>query len=411
MCLNKCTVLFVHFSATVLEIVIIKNFPQNIISKYLICIFVYVFWPELVQDSDAKLYYLPETLEFLSGKLPYKDFGSSYSPLFHLLLSIPLLLWKSLGSIVLTMITFETGMSYLYLRYCRNRRLSCGWRTSFLYAYSPFSYYWVTLVGYNGAIISFFVMLSLILADREKHTLSGLACTFSLLFSKLLAVLSWPGIIFFERRRWGIRALPMILIITILLCFAVFGVDILLPIKREFGRHTAGNIWFLMSTFIPGFNKSLVGNILPALLFVIIFAVFFRKFIKAQVAVNINSFNMAVAFIAATNLLFMILSKKTFTTYTLMMLIFILHTILESDKNILRYLIPMAFLGSLTTFEPYLQIITDVQYRPYFITEPLIFGLFILDLAFVGCYIYLMIFCFKASINATKSLDPKGQSI
>ena len=37
------------------------------------CVLVYVFWPSLIQHSDARQFYLPQTLDLLSGKLRNKD--------------------------------------------------------------------------------------------------------------------------------------------------------------------------------------------------------------------------------------------------------------------------------------------------------------------------------------------------
>jgi len=376
-----------------------RSVTYGICCKFFICLAIYILWPELNEDSDAALYYLPQTLEFMSWKVPYKDFQSSYSLLFHPLLSVPLLLWRSVGSIVLTMLVAETGMIIIYLRHCSQRNYDNAWRTVFLYCFSPISFYWVAMVGYNGPIISFFWMLGLIMADKRKPILSGISAAFAFLFSKLLAVLAWPTLMFYDRRRWTLRSLPMVLAVIFILGLLLIGVDTLLPIKREFNRYTSGNLWFLISVFIPGFNKSIASGILPIITFAVAFFIFFVKFLKRRFAGNVDNFDTAIAFVATSNLLFFILSKKTFTMYIPMALIFIIHTLTAQNKYPIRHIIPVAFLGAVTTIEPYIGMITDVRHTEYFITIPSIFGLFAIDILMVGCYVYLLFLCFKASIR------------
>ena len=91
------------------------------IAKFPIVLLVYHLVPNLVQGSDALLFYYPQVTSVLQGLLPYRDFASSYSPLFPYVLAPLVALWHSVGAIALTMLVFETAMLAIYLRHGRTR--------------------------------------------------------------------------------------------------------------------------------------------------------------------------------------------------------------------------------------------------------------------------------------------------
>jgi hypothetical protein len=314
------------------------------IAKFLICLAVYSWWPSLVLHSDARNYYLPQTLDFLSGKIPNRDFVSSYSILFTPLLAVPVKLWSSPGSIVLTMLLAETGMLIVYLRRCAKRSDSnLGWRAAFLYTLSPFSFYWVGISGHNGVLIAFWMMASLVLAEGGKAVAAGIAGAFGFLTTKVLAILAWPGLVFFDRK-WVKRVLPLTVTIVGVVGLMAVGVDSLAPIRREFGSVTTGNLWFLLGEVIPGLGGARMWPYVPMVAFGVLFAVMFLLYWKR--GGSAIGFDRATAFVAATNLLFLIVSKKAFSFYLVMTLIFVTHTLVRDERRLLRNLLPLAFLGS-----------------------------------------------------------------
>jgi hypothetical protein len=365
--------------------------------KFALCIFLYTFLPELNKTSDAALYYFPQALDFLSGKIPYRDFQSCYSILFLPLLSIPILLWESIGSIVLTMLTAETVMLYIYLRRSPKPRHDRRWLTVFLYSFSPISFYWIGLVGYNGALIAFFVMWSLALLVNGKSLWSGIAAAFGFLFTKMLAILAWPALIIIKRQGLLIRAIPIILALILTLSLSAIGIDTLMPVKAEISTYTSGNLWFLISVFFPGFKNTLAWKILPIVSFSIILIPLLWKFMKRRSVDTIRDFDAAVAFIAAANLLFMILSKKTYTMYMPMMLIFIIHTLTVRSRFGPGDLISLAYLGSVTTYEMHLFMVFRDGGES--VARQIIIGLVAADMAMLLCYIYLSVICLKVSFG------------
>jgi hypothetical protein len=171
------------------------------------CILLYTLAPELNLWSDATRHYYPQTVRVLAGQIPYRDFPSSYSPLFQVLLAGPVSLWRSVGAVVLTMLALDLAALWLYVRRPEADPIRT-WRTAFLYSLSPISVYWVAVTGYNGPVIAFATMAGLILAERGRPWLAGLASALGFLSSKLLALLSWPGSAAWSREGFLKRALP-----------------------------------------------------------------------------------------------------------------------------------------------------------------------------------------------------------
>src|SRR3989441_7583635 len=128
----------------------------------------YLSVPIASLGSDAAVYYLPQTLRALSGEIPYRDFATSYSPLFHVLLMPGVLIWPNPGSIVATLFLVEVALIALYARRFGRARPAQTWRVLFLYCWSPISFYWVAVTGYNSVLIALFAMIALLLADARR---------------------------------------------------------------------------------------------------------------------------------------------------------------------------------------------------------------------------------------------------
>jgi hypothetical protein len=356
---------------------------------------IYVFFPQLNQTSDAAVYYYPETIQLLSGRVPYKDFETSYSLLFHVLFVPGVLLWRSVGAIVLTVLVLETLAIGFYLSHCRTNGdevLDIGWRTVFLYTFSPISFYW-TVVGYNSPVILFFALTSLIAAEKRQHILSGAWGASGLLFSKLLMILAWPAIVLFSRCGWARRATPLLLSIVLLMTLLSIDIDVMLPIKREFLQRTSGNIWFLISVVGFASNDGLVWRFGPIVSFGVIFVAMAVLFVCKQVRKLGTKFDLAMALFAATGVLFMLLSRKSFTFYLPMILLPLIHVFLTRNSDAVLPLVALAFLGATTTIEPHMYMEISALRAPKLFTSNNVIGLFVLDMGTVICYMYFLALC------------------
>lgn len=358
------------------------------ILKFLAAVIIYSILPNpSAFASDAANYYYPDTIKLLSGMIPYRDFDTRYSPLFLPLNAAILLVYSSVVSIVLLMIVFELLMIISYIWYYRKIDAPTAYRSAFLFSLSPVSLYWTGVVGYNAIIISTFIMLALIAADRKRDLTAGLFTAASFLFCKLLAFLAWPGVILFRRKGISLRALFPAISIVFTFSLLFFGIDSLLPIKKEFGNYTGGNFWYILTMINPQLINSQIFQILPVICFGTIFLYLFYMYIVKDMGEK-ESFDRRMIFIGVTFLLFMVFSKKTFNMYHPMMLFFIVHPLVKANFRNLPMLLSITFIGSVSYIEVKLFELTrfSMDFHDYNYIL-----LFIIDILLVSVYVFIII--------------------
>lgn len=366
----------------------------GILGKFLLFLGVYLIAPDINQTSDANHFYLTQTLFFLDGKLPYRDYHSSYSPLFPVLLAPLVKLWPTAGAVVLLMGVLDVLLVGLYLWRGRVQHDPSRWQVAFLYTFSPLVIYWTTLTGYNSVIIAFFGLLGLVLAERGRQVWSGVAAAFGFLFSKLLMVLMWPALILYERQGWFKRAWPLFGLGLFLLLLYGLGFNVFEPIRSEFWQFTSGNLVFLLIPIFPHLAETVWWNLLPPLLFAGGFMILFVLYSRVLRQQPEGNFDNAAAFSAILCLLFMIVSKKSFTFYLPMLTLFLLHAVSRHPATWRRALLPFTYLGAVTTIEPHLFQQLGEPDVPLFGNGYYLL-LLIVDLLLVSSYLYLLILCYQ----------------
>lgn len=314
------------------------------------CVLLYTFAPQLNLWSDATRHYLPQTLRVLAGQVPYRDFESSYSPLFQALLAGPVSLWSSVGAVVLTMLALDFAALWIYVRRPGADPVRT-WRAAFLYSLSPVAVYWVAVTGYNGPAVALAAVAALVLAERGRPWLAGTVAALGFLSSKLLAVLFWPGVAAWSREGFWKRTLPMALSLAAVLLLPLAGFDTLQPVRREALTVSTGNLWSLLRLAAPGVEHTLAWKVLPPLAFLAAFAALFLAFQRKGDARPEDRFDTSAALIAATSLAFMLLSRKSYTIYAGMFLLLAVHTLARDGRTLLRHLPALTWLGGVTTLE------------------------------------------------------------
>jgi hypothetical protein len=376
------------------EVAFLRNAVIGItLAKLLGCVIIYAFAPLDGLGSDVQKHYLPQALRVLDGEIPYRDFRTSYGPLFPFLVAPGLLVWRSAGSVVFTMLLVEAAMLAIYALRCRRAGFSGHWRVSFLYVASPISWYWVGAVGTNSVVIACFAMLGLTLAEARRDVTSGISAALGLMFSKLTMILAWPAVILFQRRGILSRGIPVAVVLAVMAALARVDVDVAArAVDYEF-RATSGNLWFLLS-MLWGFelNSAAVkqlsmGSLLVAVAPVCLF------FLIGRVRDGRGGFDSAAALLSVVNLIFMMLSYKTYPWYWAAFLVFALHTVLADDELSLRPLIPLIFLGSITHLEPRLWML--VRSRQPGLLSSTGGPLFVLDVAMLAAILYWSVLCFR----------------
>ncbi len=345
----------------------------------------------------------------MHGHLPYIQFNTSYSLLFQLFLLPFVYIWPAVDSIILMMVLIESATVLIYLLSLKRKYDFNKWYVAFLYLINPISIYW-EITGYNGVIISFFILLAVIAAEGHKKILAGILMSVGFLVSKFLILLGLPAIIFYQRKGTLKRLIPLIIIFIILLIVSVIlRIDILFPLKYEIGRNTSGNLWFLIVAIIPGIKSSIFWDILPITIFIIIYIPLLIKYIRTNQKYTEYSFDITLAFISISFLLFMIVSKKTYPFYMQMFLLFLIHTVSRSSQYSLTAIIMIFFIGAVTTIEPYLFEMLNYPIHPMY-NNISYFILPILDLILIINYLYLLkvavnLFLVKISKNRDSELS------
>lgn len=368
-----------------------------IVAKIAACIIVYIKWPTLNRYSDAVQYYYPNALEVLSGKLPNRDFISVYSILFIAIMAGAVAIWRSIGAIVLTVLLMETLMIAVYLWRCRRMNYDRGWRTVFLYSILPFSFYWTAFNGHNGVLVACWMMFALVAAEAGRDVLAGILGAVGFLTTKVLALVAWPIIVLFKPKGLVKRALPLAIALVMTAGLLLFHINVLSFII-DYKCITSGNIWFVISKIAPSLERHSAWHMLPVVVFTAAFLAMIIVFMQRQRSGGKSGFNETVAFMASAFLLFMVTSKMTYNYYIVMSLIFIVHTLTLNNRHVVRRIIPVVFIGTVSLLEQYLWY--KSMFRTYAFTTGGGLLLFGLNIAMIASYVYLFVVCFKVAIGA-----------
>ena len=366
------------------------------LAKLLGCVLIYTLLPLDGLGSDAQRHYLPQALRVLAGEIPLRDFPTSYGPLFPYLLGPGLLLWRSPGAIVFTMLLVESAMLAVYARRNRRAGFSGGWRVMFLYSASPLSWYWVGVVGTNNIVIGLFTALALGLVESRRDAASGAVAALGLLFSKITMILSWPAIVLFGPQRILSRGLPVVLALgALLLASSAIDMDVTERAVNYQHRATSGNTWFLL-TLLTGTDLNAVAvKRLSMLALLLTLGPLCLRFAVERLRSGREGFDSAAAFVAVVHMIFMVLSYKTYPWYHAGALLFALHALFVDGACRPRHLIPLVVLGTVTHLEPRLWMLVRA-------TDPGLLsgtggGLFALDVVMLSAVLYWTVLCMRRS--------------
>ena len=269
--------------------------------------------------SDVPAYYLPAARSALSGKLAYRDFSTSYSPLFPYLGACLVALWNS-GK-VFALFAILVGVVALLLWHlaahaCFGRELAR--RASVLYATSGHVLV-QSLLGTNQIWIACLLGGSVLLLVRGRELGSGVTQALALCATKFLAVLFWPMLWIgaARRGRWlgGAALLSG-------LCFALFaacGADPLEPLHAEGDLISSGNLPYLLGpvTLLGGASRQLVLRLFDGATIAALSIVAAWIYWRTRALPPLRRPPTLFAAIGLVAAVFLIASKKSFTGYAI----------------------------------------------------------------------------------------------
>lgn len=267
--------------------------------------------------GDVIGYYYPQAQAVLSGAHIYQDFPSSYAPLFPYVLAIITGWWNTPLVIILLAIIMEALTLICWQKAAPRINGKEIFRiASFLYLTAPLVLLNISVNGQNQIWIAAFIALSVLLVLNKKDFWAGLAFSGSLIFVKFLALLFLPVLFFLARNRikWSMGFLLLPLLVYGFLIFQ--GQDILVPIKAEAMLTSAGNIPYIVTSFLGIRNGLLIENSYVQLFFYAILLIFLSGIILLLFS---NRRLTQVKYFPATLTLFLslflLLSNKSQTSY------------------------------------------------------------------------------------------------
>lgn len=204
-------------------------------------------------QSDVVQHYVPQAQAALAGELVYRDFPSSYGPLFPYLAAGVITLGTSPLALVAAAIAFEAVAMRLWLDAQRSAGLEGRAQADGLLAYvcTPFVIWDVALEGHNTAWISAGLALCVWLGTAGRSLAAGLALALTAAAVKVLALVAAPALLLSTPRplRFGLGlGLGLLLLHAPL---TRLGADPTQPLVMQAASWTSGNLLFVLAAAFP----------------------------------------------------------------------------------------------------------------------------------------------------------------
>ena len=272
--------------------------------------------------GDLPGIYLSEFQARLAGGVPYRDYASSYAPLFSYLYAPVYRLGVSPLTVILFSIAIEVLTAAIFLRFMP--RVLTGRQTrlaALLCLFNPISLQFVTIDGQNNVLIGLALALALLWLADNRAALSGASVGLSIASVKFLPLLFTPVFPLFLRKRATAWIAGCAAVVAAVYGYfqLVLHAPVLQAVEREGGIKTAGGLPFLVET-VSGFDLGRVGW--DTLLLLALAAVLAVAWQLARHTVPGSRGALAAATFLLPSLLLtmMALGKKTWPTYTEMVL-------------------------------------------------------------------------------------------
>jgi len=274
----------------------------------------------IAPTSDVVAYYLPQGLAALDGRLVYRDFPSSYGPLFPYLLALPLALLKDPRSLVAAAVLVEAlamrawcwAAAPALATPARERALA---QALLLYAASPLAIWNVAISGQNQIWLGACFALAVGWHARGALGRSGLALALGTLAVKAIALVPAPLFLLAAGPGWrrparfGLALAAVIAAVSLPL--GMIGAPVWQPLLAESGQVSSGNIPYLVGLL----GLSVVGPFASALLI----AVLLLTLLGVSALVVRRAAGQGplagVAALCVVLLVFMLVSKKAYADY------------------------------------------------------------------------------------------------
>jgi hypothetical protein len=343
--------------------------------------------------SDVPAYYMPAAHAVLAGKLPFRDFTSSYAPLFPYLGGALLSIWDSGKMFALFSILVNAVALLLWDRLgkaCLEKQTA---RQSTLLFATSGNMLLQSLLGTNQTWIGAALAASTLLIVLERPTGSGLVQALSVAITKVLALLFWPVLWICTRHRGRWLAAAVLPAFGLYAAFAATGADIFYPLRFEGELSTSGNLPYVLAPLLS-MTGPVQRHAFDALALVALGGTTLWIYLRARRLSPQQRAMLLPLAIALTGLVFLVFSKKSYTGYVVFFM-YPLMMALGVGMPRLRTRIGFALaFNALLATEPSLwfRLGGDSKTLPEWLKTgggPAIAGFVLLDLALLACYVWL----------------------
>jgi hypothetical protein len=342
--------------------------------------------------SDVPSYYLPAARAALAGQIPFRDFVSSYAPLFPYVGAALVAVWDSGKIFALFAMLLNAATLVLWHRsasVCSEPRTL---RMSTVLFASCGHVIVQGLLGTNQCWIAAAVAASTLLILRERVAAAGFVQAAAACTTKLLAHLFWP--VFWictpHRARWlAAAAIPTTAVYLLFIGIGA-GPNLLHPLRFEATQLSSGNLPYLLDLFLGSLTSErlILDGLTATALAVALGWLYWNT--RAVAARDRPTLLPAALMLIALTL--MIFSKKSFTGYV-MFVMYPLVLLLVTGRTRARVGFLLGF-NVLLVAEPSLWFRLNGfngSLRDWLDSGPTpVIAAFVgLDLVLVGCYVYL----------------------
>ena len=346
--------------------------------------------------SDVPAYYLPAAHAALQGQVPFRDFTTSYAPLFPYVGAALVSIWDSGKMFALFDIALNAAGLLLWhqtAKGCLDRPVTR--QTTVLYATSGHAVV-QALLGTNQAWISFGLGASALLMATERHFAAGLAQAATACVTKVLTHLFWPVLWIFTPRRFSFLLGAVVPTLAVYAGFALLstGEGLLYPLSHEGGLISSGNLPYLLDPILSA-NSRTERLVVDTLTLAALATTVGWLYLRTRTLQPDRRPRVLLAGLALTALVFMIFSKKSFTGYLIFVMYPVVATAVTGLGNRLAKAGFLIGFNALLVAEPSLWFRLDGfdrgGLRAWFATGggTAAMGLVAVDLALIGCYVYL----------------------
>jgi hypothetical protein len=266
--------------------------------------------------SDVPAYYVPAARAVLAGQVPFRDFTLSYAPLFPYVGAALLSVWNSGKAFAVFAIVMNTATLLCWHATAStilDRRTAR--EASVLFAASGHVLI-QALLGTNQTWIAAALAASVLLLVRGHSISAGFVQGIALSAVKFLVLLFWPVVWMSAPRRLSWLGGALVLSVAVYGAFAVNSADLLYPLRHEGELISSANLPYLLEPLL-GLDSHLAYRAFDGAALLVLGAMTAWLYLTARRAPASATKWLLVPGLVLTQLVFMLVSKKSFTVYAL----------------------------------------------------------------------------------------------